>query len=154
MANIANVEQLEELLSEPTPNAVAAVGRLEGDLMLLGVGGKMGPTLARMARRACDLAGVRRRVIGVSRVSSGGVGQRLQQQGIETIRCDLMDTAQLARLPDAPNLIFMTGMKFGSSGHAGLTWMMNVYVPGMVCQRFAKSRIVALSSGNVYGLSP
>jgi nucleoside-diphosphate-sugar epimerase len=129
------------------------MGRIDGDLLLLGAGGKMGPTLARMARRASDLAGVRRRVIGVSRFSVGGIEQRLAGHGVETIRCDLMDRAQLDRLPAAPNLIFMTGMKFGSSGNAGLTWMMNVYVPGMVCERFAKSRIVAISSGNVYGLS-
>jgi nucleoside-diphosphate-sugar epimerase len=153
-ATIDSVEQLEDLLSEPTASAVEAMGRLEGDLMLLGAGGKMGPTLSRMARRASDQAGVRRRVIGVSRFSSGGVEERLRQQGVETIRCDLMDKDQLDRLPDAANLIFMTGMKFGSTGNAGLTWMMNVYVPGMVCQRFQKSRIVAISSGNVYGLSP
>jgi nucleoside-diphosphate-sugar epimerase len=154
MPNIDNVEQLEELLSEPSPIAIEAMGRLEGDLMLLGVGGKMGPTLARMARRASDQAGVRRRVIGVSRFSSSGVEQRLRQHGVETVGCDLMDKAQLDRLPEAANLIFMTGMKFGSTANAGMTWMMNVYVPGMVCQRFAKSRMVAISSGNVYGLSP
>jgi hypothetical protein len=154
MPNIESVEQLEDLLSEPTTAAVEAMGRVDGDLMLLGVGGKMGPTLARMARRASDLAGTRRRVIGVSRFSSGGVEQRLAQHGVETIRCDLMDRAQLERLPDSANVIFMTGMKFGSTENAGLTWMMNVFVPGMVCQRFAKSRIVAISSGNVYGLSP
>jgi nucleoside-diphosphate-sugar epimerase len=153
MVNLETVEQLEDLLSEPTSAAVEVMGRIDGDLLLLGAGGKMGPTLARMARRASDLAGVRRRVIGVSRFSVGGIEQRLAGHGVETIRCDLMDRAQLDRLPAAPNLIFMTGMKFGSSGNAGLTWMMNVYVPGMVCERFAKSRIVAISSGNVYGLS-
>jgi hypothetical protein len=151
---IENVEQLEGLLSEPRPAAIEAMRQLEGDLMLLGVGGKMGPTLARMARRASDMAGAKRRVIGVSRFSSGGVEQQLGRHGVETLRCDLMDKTQVDRLPDVPNLIFMTGMKFGSAGNAGMTWMMNVYVPGMVCQRFTKSRIVAISSGNVYGLSP
>jgi nucleoside-diphosphate-sugar epimerase len=151
---IESVEQLEDLLCEPTTAAVAAMGHLDGDLMLLGVGGKMGPTLARMARRASDQAGVRRRVIGVSRFSSGGLEERLRRHGVETIRCDLMDRSELSGLPDARNVIFMTGMKFGSSGNAGLTWMMNVYVPGMVCERFAKNRIVVISSGNVYGLSP
>jgi hypothetical protein len=154
MPNLDTVEQLEELLSVPAVCAIDAMRRIEGDLMLLGAGGKMGPTLARMARRASDLAGVRRRVIGVSRFSASGIEQRLGQHGVETIRCDLTDKAQLERLPDAANLVFMTGMKFGSTENAGLTWMMNVYVPGMVCQRFSKSRIVAISSGNVYGLSP
>jgi nucleoside-diphosphate-sugar epimerase len=150
---IENVEQLEDLLSEPSPGAIESVGRLEGDLILLGVGGKMGPTLARMARRAADAAGVRLRVIGVARFSSTGLEARLGAQGVETIRCDLADPAQLKDLPDAPNVIFMTGMKFGSTGNEATTWMMNVYLPGMVCQRFSRSRIVALSSGNVYGLS-
>jgi nucleoside-diphosphate-sugar epimerase len=114
----------------------------------------MGPTLARMARRAADAAGVRLRVIGVSRFSEPGLESLLGSQGVETIRCDLTDPVQLKNLPDAANVIFMTGMKFGSTGNESMTWMMNVYLPGMVCQRFAHSRIVALSSGNVYGLSP
>ena len=151
---IENVEQLEDLLSQPSPGAIESVSRLEGDLLLLGVGGKMGPTLARMARRAADAAGVPVRVIGVARFSSTGLESRLSSQGIETIRCDLTDPAQLRELPDAANVIFMTGMKFGSTGNESMTWMMNVYLPGMICQRFSRSRIVALSSGNVYGLSP
>ncbi|MEX2141178.1 MAG: NAD-dependent epimerase/dehydratase family protein [Pirellulales bacterium] len=151
---IDNVEQLEDLLSQPSSGAIESLGRLDGDLMLLGVGGKMGPTLARMARRAADAAGARVRVIGVSRFSSTGLESRLTAQGVETIRCDLTNPAQLKELPDAPHVIFMTGMKFGSTGNEAMTWMMNAYLPGMVCQRFASSRIAALSSGNVYGLSP
>lgn len=153
-ANIDAVEQLEDLLSDPSPRAIESVSRLDGDLLLLGVGGKMGPTLARMARRAADAAGVRQRVIGVSRFSSSGLESRLRAQGVETQSCDLTDPAQLKALPDVLNVVFMTGMKFGSTGSEAMTWMMNVYLPGMVCQRFAHSRIVALSSGNVYGLSP
>jgi len=151
---IENVEQLEELLSEPTVGAIESMGQLQGDLIILGVGGKMGPTLARMARRASDAAGVRRRVIGVARFSSPGVESQLHKHAIETVRCDLADADKLDELPDVPNVIFMTGMKFGSTGNEAMTWMMNVYLPGMVCQKFAKSRIVALSTGNVYGLSP
>src|SRR5262249_3217858 len=127
---------------------------LEGDLILLGVGGKMGPTLARMARRASEAAGVRRRIIGVSRFSSGPLEGQLKSHGIETIRCDLTDPAQLDCLPDVPNVIFMAGMKFGTTGQVALTWMMNAYLPGMVAQKFRKSKIVAFSTGNVYGLSP
>lgn len=151
---IKDVAELDDLLSQPTDAAVAAMSRLEGDLLLLGVGGKMGPTLARMARRATDQAGLRRRVIGVSRFSSPESQPQLEQHGVETIRCDLADPAQLERLPDLPNLIYMVGMKFGASGNEALTWMMNVHLPAMVCRKFARSRIVAFSTGNVYGLSP
>src|SRR5262245_2348608 len=101
-------EQLEDRLSEPTPGVVETLRRLDGDILLLGVAGKMGPTLARMARRASDLAGVRRRVIGVSRFSAGGEAA-LQAHGVETIRCDLLDEDQVAQLPDAPNVVLMTG---------------------------------------------
>jgi nucleoside-diphosphate-sugar epimerase len=151
---IENTEQLEELLSEPTDPAAEALAQLEGDLILLGVAGKMGPTLARMARRASDRAGVRRRIIGVARFSEARLETRIQAQGIETIRCDLLDPEQLARLPDVPNVVFMTGMKFGSTGQESQTWAMNCWLPGIVCQKYRRSRIVAFSTGNVYGLIP
>jgi nucleoside-diphosphate-sugar epimerase len=151
---IANVEQLEDLLSAPTDGVLETLAGLEGDLILLGVAGKMGPTLARMARRAFDAAGVRRRVIGVARFSATGVEDRLQAHGVETVRCDLLDQAQLDRLPDAANVVAMTGMKFGATGQEALTWAMNSYLPGMLCQRYRHSRIVAFSTGNVYALSP
>src|SRR5262249_50585711 len=144
---------LEILLSEPTPAVVETLRRLPGDLILLGVAGKMGPTLARMARRASDTAGVLRRVIGVARFSPGGT-EALQAHGIGTIRCDLLKEEEVARLPDAPNVIFMTGRKFGSSGDEALTWAMNSYLPAVVCRKYRHSRIVAFSTGNVYGLAP
>ncbi len=151
---IESVEQLEEMLSEPSPDAVRAMGNMTGDLIVLGVAGKMGPTLARMAQRATDAAGVNRRVIGVSRFSNAGDEAQLQSHGIETIKADLLDQAALDRLPDAPNVLYMAGMKFGATGKESLTWAMNTYLPGMVCNRYAKSRIVAFSTGNVYGLTP
>jgi nucleoside-diphosphate-sugar epimerase len=151
---ITDTDHLEELLSEPTEAAVAALARVQGDLILLGVAGKMGPTLARMAQRASEQAGVLRRIIGVARFTDGRQETRLQAQGIETIRCDLLDPAQLCQLPEVPNVVFMTGMKFGSTGHEALTWAMNCWLPGMVCQKYRKARIVAFSTGNVYGLSP
>jgi len=151
---IENIEHLEELLSEPTEQVVEVLSRLEGDLMLLGVAGKMGPTLARMARRASERAGVPRRIIGVARFSDARQEAGLQAHGIETIRCDLLDPAQLDRLPEAPNVVFMTGMKFGSTGQEALTWAMNCWLPGLVCRKFRRSRIVAFSTGNVYGLTP
>jgi nucleoside-diphosphate-sugar epimerase len=151
---ISDVAHLEELLSEPTTAAVEAMRRLDGDVIVLGVAGKMGPTLARMARRASDQAGVSRRVTGVSRFSSGAQEESLHRYGIETIRCDLLDEAAVAKLPEARNVIFMAGRKFGSSGLESLTWAMNCYLPAIVCRRYRHSRIVAFSTGNVYGLAP
>ena len=149
-----SVEELEDNLSTPSERAIDAMRRLDGDLVLLGVGGKMGPTLARMARRASDAAGVRRRIWGVSRFGSPGLRERLESWGVETISCDLLDEAQVARLPDAANVIYMTGMKFGASANPPLTWAMNCLAPSIACRRYARSRIVAFSTGNVYGLVP
>lgn len=114
----------------------------------------MGPTLARMARRALDALGKKARVIGVSRFNQAGLEDRLRAQGIETIRCDLLDQKHLDGLPDAANVVAMTGMKFGATGQAAMTWAMNVYLAGMIGQRFSSSRIVAFSTGNVYPLTP
>jgi nucleoside-diphosphate-sugar epimerase len=152
--SIANVDELDDLLSRPSPRAIESIARLDGDLMLLGAGGKMGPTLARMARRASDAAGKSRRILGVSRFTSPDSEAWLNGHGVETIRCDLTDESQLNRLPDVPNVIFMTGMKFGATGKEPLTWMTNVFAPGMACRKFSKSRIVAFSTGNVYALTP
>ncbi len=150
---IEDESHLDDLLSTPTPAAIAALGELPGDLLLLGVAGKMGPTLARMARRASDAAGVARRVIGVSRFSEAGQEAAMQAHGVETVRCDLLDEQALARLPDAPLVIYMAGRKFGSSGQESLTWAMNTYLPAIVARRYAQSRIAAFSTGNVYGLT-
>ena len=152
--SIRDVDHLEELLSEPSAAAIDALRRAPGDVVVLGVAGKMGPTLARMARRALDAAGAPARVIGVSRFSSPHHQQALERCGIETVRCDLLDEASLSRLPDAPNVIFMAGRKFGSTGDESYTWAMNAHLPALVCRRYAVSRIVAFSTGNVYGLTP
>jgi nucleoside-diphosphate-sugar epimerase len=151
---VQSIEQLEDLLSEPSDAAVRAMGQLEGDVIVLGVGGKMGPTLARMALRASELAGVKRRVIGVSRFSNAVEESKLRGWGVDTIRCDLLDPSQLDALPDVPNVVYMAGMKFGSTGQEAMTWAMNAYLPGMVCNKYRRSRIVAFSTGNVYGLVP
>jgi len=151
---IENTDHLEELLSEPTEAAVAALAHLEGDILLLGVAGKMGPTLAHMARRASDRAGVRRRVIGVARFTDARQETWLQARGVETIRYDLLDPDQLARLPDVANVVAMVGMKFGTAGQEARTWAVNCWLPGMICRKYQRSRIVAFSTGNVYGLTP
>lgn len=153
--SILDIEELENILSEPSEATVRTLASLKGDLMILGVGGKMGPTLARMAKRSSDLAGVKRRIIGVSRFdSSSGLEERLQSWGIETHRCDLLDKKSFAQLPDAPNIIFMVGMKFGSTEQEPLTWAMNAFLPGLISERFRTSRIAVFSTGNVYGLAP
>lgn len=148
-----SVDDLERCLSRPTERAVEAMGRMRGDLVILGVGGKMGPTLARMARRASDAAGVQRRIWGVSRFSSSATRERLEAHGIETIACDLLDEKAVARLPDAANVLFMTGMKFGAAANPGLAWAMNCYAPAVVSRRYPDSNLVAFSTGNVYGLT-
>jgi nucleoside-diphosphate-sugar epimerase len=153
-AIIADVEQLEDLLSRPTPAVVETLRRVPGDIMVLGVAGKMGPTLARMAKRAAEAGGLPRRVVGVSRFSQPETRRRLESHGIETIQGDLLDPDFLADLPEAPNIIYMAGMKFGSTGNESLTWAMNAYLPALVCRRFRESRIVAFSTGNVYGNVP
>jgi nucleoside-diphosphate-sugar epimerase len=141
--------ELEERLSEPTPAVAETLARLPGDVLILGAAGKMGPSLARMARRAA----VRRRVIAVARFSAGGEAA-FRDHGIDTIRCDLLDEAAVARLPDAPNVVYMAGRKFGSAADAATTWAVNCHLPAIVCRKFRGSRIVAFSTGNVYPLSP
>jgi nucleoside-diphosphate-sugar epimerase len=152
--SIRDVEQLEQMLSSPPDYLVQAMRRVDGDILVLGVSGKMGPTLARMARRALDACRSSARVFGAARFSDESQQRSLESWGIQTFRADLLDEDQLKRLPDAPNIVYMAGMKFGSTANAGLTWAMNCFLPGMVCRRFPKSRIAAFSTGNVYGLSP
>jgi len=152
--SIQNVGQLEDLLSNPTEGLTRTLNSLDGDVLILGVAGKMGPTLARMAKRASVAAGVKRRVIGASRFSSPSLENQLQSWGVETARCDLLDPASLAKLPDAANVVFMAGMKFGCTGQEWLTWATNSYLPGLVADRYRESRIAIFSTGNVYGLSP
>jgi nucleoside-diphosphate-sugar epimerase len=153
-ATIRTTDELEDLLSDPSPGLIEMMKSLPGDILILGAAGKMGPTLARMAKRATDAAGSKRRVIAVSRFSNPQEKTKLTNWGIETIAADLLDAKQLNALPDAPNIVYMAGMKFGATGNEPLTWAMNAHLPAMVCEKFPRSRIVAFSTGNVYGLSP
>ncbi len=141
-----SVEALDEFLARPTQALIDDLAVVPGDILILGVGGKMGPTLARLARNAAP----ERRIIGVARFSEPGVREQLLACGIETITCDLLDRDAVAALPRAPNVIFMAGRKFGSSGNQPLTWAMNALVPAMVGEIFREARIVAFSTGNVY----
>ncbi|MBM3191005.1 MAG: NAD-dependent epimerase/dehydratase family protein, partial [Chloroflexi bacterium] len=145
---ITTTEQLEELLSRPTKALLTLMRNLPGDLMILGAGGKIGPTLARMAQRAVNASGVARRVIAVAR----GPLPELAAEGIETVPCDLLDLEGFTRLPLAENVVFLAGRKFGSTGNEPLTWMTNVIVPYHVASVFREARIVAFSTGCVYPL--
>ncbi len=153
MRPILNVADLEDQLSQPTAGVLETLGSIPGDVMVLGAGGKMGPTLARMVRRAMDQLGQRdRKVFAASRFSSPAVAAELRSQGVETITCDLMDRDAVAKLPDAPNVICMAGQKFGTSQAPELTWVMNTLVPAVIAERYAASRMVVFSTGCVYPL--
>ena len=150
----ATVEKLEEALSNPMQADVEAMRALDGDILILGVGGKMGPSLAKLARRAAEAGGTRKRIIGVARFSDHTLQTKLQAAGVETIAMDLMEPDALHRLPDVQNVVFMAAKKFGTSSAEHETWAMNTYLPGRVAERFRESRIVAFSTGNVYPLQP
>src|SRR5262245_48936007 len=152
--HIDTAEQLDGLLSEPTPAVIEALARLDGDILVLGVGGKMGPTLAWMAARASQEAGVKRRVIGVSRFGNSKLPKWLENHGVEPLTADLLDPKQIEKLPESANVVIMTALKFGSTGRPGDTWAVNCWMPANICQRFAESRIAAFSTGNVYPLTP
>jgi len=151
---IGSVEQLEASLARPSAALLGDMSTWKGDLLLLGAGGKMGPSLAGLARNALDAVGNDGNVIAVSRFSNSTVERRLNDTGVRTIRADLLDESQLAALPDAYNVVYMAAMKFGATGQEPLTWAMNTYLPGRIADRYRDSRIVAFSSGNVYPLSP
>jgi nucleoside-diphosphate-sugar epimerase len=145
-----SVAQLEECLSQPTPEVAADLARVAGDILVLGVAGKMGPSLARMAKRAAP----DKRVIGVARFSDPAVRTDLEKAGVETIACDLLNRRAVEALPKLPNVVYMAAMKFGATGHPALTWAMNVYVPAIIAEVFESSRIVAFSTGCVYPFVP
>jgi nucleoside-diphosphate-sugar epimerase len=140
---IRTAADLDRELSRPGEADIASIGRLEGDILILGASGKMGPSLARMCRRAADEAGRPRRVIAVSRHAA-------PEPGIEAVPCDLLRHEQVAQLPECPNVLYLAGRKFGSSGSPELTWAINIIVPVLVAERFPRSRMVVFSTGNVY----
>jgi nucleoside-diphosphate-sugar epimerase len=142
---IENLAALEESLSRPSAADIACMRRLEGDILILGASGKMGPSLARLCRRADEAAGQTRRIIAVSR-------HVISEPGVEAVSCDLLERNAVSALPDCPNILYLAGRKFGSSGSPELTWAMNVLVPSIVAERFRASRIMVFSTGNVYPL--
>jgi hypothetical protein len=147
---IPDIAALDDLLCRPSQALIDDLGKVDGGIMILGVAGKMGPTLAGLAKAAAP----GRRVIGVARFSEPGVKDWLHARGVETINCDLLDEAAIRALPDIKNMVFMAGRKFGAEGDLSLTWAMNAHVPALVAQTFAHSRIVAFSTGCVYPFVP
>src|SRR5438045_7277858 len=146
--SIPDIAALDELLCRPTQALIDDLNKVDGDIMILGVAGKMGPTLAGLAKAALP----QRRIIGVARFSEASAKRWLESRGIETLSCDLLDEVAVNKLPKTPNVIFMAGHKFGAEGDLPLTWPMNAHVPALVAQAFAGSRIVAFSTGRVYPL--
>jgi nucleoside-diphosphate-sugar epimerase len=141
-----DVEHLEDVMTAPSQALATELASLSGDIIILGVGGKIGPTLARLAKRAAP----EKRVVGVARFSERGLREKLTGWGIDCVEADLLDRAQIEALPKLPNVVFMAGRKFGSSDNEDLTWAMNAHVPALVAEAFARSRIVAYSTGCVY----
>jgi len=150
MTSINSVEQLEDRLATPSAQDQESMRRLPGDIVILGAAGKMGPSLAKRVKRASDLAGVKRRVIAVSRFSDSNLVGDLERARIETLRSDLLDRDAVQRLPLCENVLFISGRKFGSSDRPNLTWAMNTVVPANVALHYRNSKIVAFSTGNVY----
>lgn len=151
LSAVTTEDELEELLSRPTPGSIRALQAMSGDLLVLGVGGKMGPSLTRLARRSAVAAGKPdQRIIGVARFSNPGVRHELDTAGIETIAGDLLDEGFRTSLPACPNVLFMLGYKFSQRDQPGLYWAMNTYLPGLLAEQFRESKIICFSSGNVY----
>ncbi|MFE4634479.1 NAD-dependent epimerase/dehydratase family protein [Streptomyces sp. NPDC056773] len=154
LTDLHTLHDLREALSDPPAAVIESLARTEGDIMLLGAGGKIGPELAVMARRALDAGGSAARVLAVARGLDGEEGDRLKAAGVEVLRADLMDDADLAGLPDAGRIVYLAGRKFGTAGSEHGTWALNSFLPGRVIKRFPAARIVAYSTGNVYPLTP
>jgi nucleoside-diphosphate-sugar epimerase len=151
---IAGEAQLHDLLTRPRPELVEFIRQIRSPLLILGAGGKMGPTLAVLACRAAAAAGRELRVIAVSRFSNAATRTWLESRGVETIACDLFNRDEISRLPDARDVLYLVGVKFRTSQNPALTWAANTVIPTNVAERFPKARIVALSTGNVYPLMP
>ncbi len=149
-----SVKELEDRLSKPSDRMIKDVKKIEGDILILGVGGKMGPSMAKLAVRAFKACRSDQKVIGVSRFSNSGLREELEDYGIETIATDLLKEKELQALPESANVLYLAGKKFGTSGNEHLTWAMNAYLPGRIAEKFKNSKIVAFSSGNIYPFVP
>jgi len=148
------IQEIYQNLLHPSDALIEDIKKIDGDIIILGAGGKMGPALARLTRQAIDKAGVTKKVIAVSRFSEAGLQQSLNREGIETISADLLEDSQLQALPYVNNVLYLAGTKFGTTGNESFTWAMNAYLPGRVAEKYQHSNIVVFSTGNVYPLTP
>lgn len=148
-----DIEKFYQQLLQPSSTLVADISTLKGDIIILGAGGKMGPALAKLAKQAAEIAGVKKRIVAISRFSEEGLQDELNNFGIETYEADLLQDDQLDALPEADNILYLAGTKFGTTGNEPFTWAMNAYLPGRVAQKYKNSRIVVFSTGNVYPLT-
>lgn len=148
-----NIDTVVEELLQPSDALVADIAKLKGDILILGVGGKIGPSLALLARQAIDRSGIPKKVIGVSRFSELGLKEQLESNGIETHCADLINETDLQTIPEVENVLYLAGNKFGTTGKGSFTWAMNAYLPGRVAEKCKNSRIVVYSTGNVYPYS-
>ena len=144
------IYELDEYMCRPSVALIDDITKIKGDIMVLGAGGKMGPTLCKLAVNAVKTSGVKKKIFAVSRFSNENHARDLADYGVKVIKADLLNEAELLALPDKPNIIYMAGRKFGTSEDQSLTWAMNAYLPGRVADKFKNSRIVAFSTGNVY----
>ncbi len=149
---IEDEAQLDDLLTQPRPELVRFIRQVRSPLLVLGAGGKMGPTLAALACRAAAAVGHKLHVIAVSRFNNSAARGWLEERGVATIACDLFKRDDVARLPDAGDVLYLVGVKFGTSQNPSLTWAANAIIPTNVAERFPHARMVALSTGNVYPL--
>jgi nucleoside-diphosphate-sugar epimerase len=149
-----SIEELEKKLAEPSAALIEDLSKIQGDITILGAGGKMGPSLARLIQNGINESGISKKVYAVSRFSSGSLRSELEKDHVHTISADLLKDEELSALPETENVIYMAGFKFGATGNEGFTWAMNAYLPGRVCEKFKDSRIVSFSTGNVYPLTP
>lgn len=151
---MTNIHQLYQQLLQPSNNLISDLTKLDGDILILGIGGKMGPSMAKLAKQAVDIAGLNKKIIGVARFSEKGLQNELNEFGIETYKADLLNDEELQSLPDVNNVLYLAGTKFGTKGNESFTWAMNAYLPGRVAEKYKNSRIVVFSTGNVYPFTP
>ena len=149
-----DLEKIEYELLSPSDKLLQDMAKIKGDILLLGIGGKMGPSMGKLARRAVEEAGLNKRIIGVSRFSDGSLRHELESHGIKTIAADLLNEDELRKLPEVENVLYLAGNKFGTTGKEAFTWAMNAYLPGRVAEKYRDSNIVAFSTGNVYPFVP
>ena len=150
---MSDIREIYRELLLPSDDLIADIAKLDGDIIILGAGGKMGPALAKLAKEAIDKAGIKKKIIAVSRFTDSGTRDELNNAGIETRSTDLLEDDQLRSLPEVKNVLYLAGTKFGTSGNESFTWAMNSYLPGRVAQKYKNSNIVAFSTGNVYHLT-